>query len=58
MNNNITNIELMGIEPDVIPSFDYFLDRCEKHNCNVQVSKDILVNHGILEHFRDRVHIH
>ena len=56
--NNISNIRLMDINADAIPFFDYFLDRCKKHKCTVQVGKDILVNHGILEHFKGRVHIH
>ena len=54
---NNDKIEIISLDSIVIAYLDFFIDRCQELNCNVQIKKQLLINLNILEHFSDRIQI-
>ena len=58
IDNELTNISITKLHPEAIPYLDWFIDTCQSSRCSVSISKQLLADHDILEHFSDRVLIH
>ena len=56
--NELNNIEIIKLHPDTIPYLDFIIDVCQSSGCSVSISKQLLADLDILEHFSDRVEIH
>lgn len=57
-NGSINTIEITSLHSDAIMYLDYFIDSCESIGCSVEINKQILIDHDIVEHFRDRLLIY
>jgi hypothetical protein len=52
---NIENIKIIRLHNDIIPYLNLFIDLCDENGCNIQIPKKLLIEHGILEFFKDRI---
>jgi hypothetical protein len=53
--NNIKKIKITRLNKDMIPYLELFIDHCDKNGCHVHIPEKLLIKHGILEFFKDRI---
>jgi len=56
--NDMTTIKIIHLHQDVIPYLDSFIDVCKSYCYSVSITKHLLADLDILDHFSDRVQIH